>query len=158
MDENTQQQATNPLTRTPRLIVRQVEATATHHYQHGRFDRAREKAEALVEMRPERADYWTLLGVTYRQLDKRAAALFCLKRAAEIDPEDPNTLVNLGEALCEVGRAREGVALLRGIFDEGYDPALPPAQQDEFTRRAGAQLALIRDAASGFRKSLEAQS
>ena len=56
-------------------------------------------------------------------------------------------MINLAETLCEVGKATEGVTLMRAVFEEGYDSDKNPNQQDSITKRAGAQLALIARAA-----------
>lgn len=138
---------------TPDIIVDQLEATAIEYYQAGRLGRAREYLDKLVMMRPERANYWALLGVVFRRQDRRAAALGALKKAAEIDGGDRNVLVNLGETLIEVGKVEAGVELLRALFEEGYEPQKAPAEQDEFTIRAGATLEFVQKAIRSFEAS-----
>jgi predicted Zn-dependent protease len=128
---------------TPDIIVDQLAASAMEYYRRDKLDRARNYLDQLVMMRPKEAEYWALLGVIHRRQDRRAAALQCLKKAAEIDPEDKNILVNLGETLIEVGRVPAGVDLLRAVFEEGHDPSRPPEEQDEFTIRAGATLEFV---------------
>lgn len=135
---------------TPDIIVDQLEATALEYYQAGRLDRARDYLDKLVMMRPKRANYWALLGVVFRRQNRRAAALTALKKAAEIDGEDRNVLVNLGETLLEVGKVEAGTELLRAVFEEGYEPQKAPAEQDEFTIRAGADLEFVQRAIRGF--------
>ncbi len=135
---------------TPDIIVKQLEASAMEYYRLEKFDRARDYLEQLVMMRPHEASYWTLLGVIYRRRKRRGSALQCFKRAAEIDPEDLNTLVNFGETLLEVGKVPAGVDLLRAVFDKGYDPSKPPEEQDEFTIRAGAMLEFVQKSINGF--------
>lgn len=124
-------------------LVAQLEACASAYYGQGQLGRARTYLEQLVKLRPEEAKYWALLGVVFRRQKRRAPALKCLKRAAEIDPHDFNTLINLGETLVEVGQVPAGVKLLRAVFDEGFDPAKAPEQQDEFTIRSGAILEFV---------------
>lgn len=135
---------------TPDIIVEQLEASAMEYYRKGELRRSRDYLEQLVMMRPEEASYWTLLGVIYRRQKRRAAALNCLKKAAELAPTDRNTLVNLGETLVEVGKVPAGVELLRAVFEEGYDPDEPPEEQDEFTIRAGATLEFVQQSIRGF--------
>ncbi|MBA2662741.1 MAG: hypothetical protein H0U74_10630 [Bradymonadaceae bacterium] len=88
--------------------------------------------------------------MTYRRQSLKSAALKALQRAVELDQYDYNALINLGEALCEAGQLREGVDLLRCVFDLGYDEASGPDEQDYFTRRAGMQLAVIKGVIDGF--------
>ncbi len=135
---------------TPDIIVDQLEATALEYYGRDQLDRARQYLDKLVKMRPKKVRYWTLLGVVYRRQKRRAAALNCLKTAAELDPEDRNTLVNLGETLIEVGKVPAGVDLLRAVFEEGRDPSKPPEEQDEFTIRAGATLEFVQKSIDAF--------
>ena len=128
---------------TPDLIVDQIEAAAITHYQDDRLDRSRALLEKLLLMRPNHAPYWTLLGVIYRRQERRPAALTYFRKAVSVDPSDRNALVNLGETLVEAGQVREGVRLLRAVFDQGRDPERAPAEQDPLTIRAGADLAFI---------------
>jgi predicted Zn-dependent protease len=140
----------NPLTHTPDAIVAQLEACAVEFYGKKKLARARSYLEQLVLMRPDDAKFWALLGVVCRRQNRRGAALKCLKRAAELDPEDFNILVNLGETLIEVGKVPAGVDLLRAVFDEGYDSSKPPEEQDEFTIRSGATLEFIQKSLREF--------
>lgn len=135
--------APNALEETPDAVVAQLEAAAAKLYSQKKLSTARNYLEQLVVMRPENAEYWTLLGVIWRRQNQRGAALKCLKRAAELDPHDFNTLVNLGETLVEVGQVPAGVDLLRAVFDEGFDPAKSPEEQDELIIRSGAMLEFI---------------
>lgn len=140
---------------TPDIIVDQLAASAMEYYRRDKLDRARDYLDQLVMMRPEEAEYWALLGVVHRRQKRRAAALQCLKKAVELDPEDKNILVNLGETLIEVGKVPAGVDLLRAVFEEGYDPSKPPEEQDEFTIRTGATLEFVQ---KGIRTFVEAKS
>lgn len=133
----------NALRNTPDAVVAQLEAAAVKLYGKQKLTRARGYLEQLIVMRPENAKYWALLGVIWRRQKQRGAALKCLKRAAELDPEDFNTLVNLAETLVEVGQVPAGVELLRAVFDEGFDSSKPPEEQDEMTIRSGAMLEFI---------------
>lgn len=131
-------------------LVAQLEACATAYYGQGQLGRARTYLEQLVKLRPEDPKYWALLGVVFRRQKRRAPALKCLKRAAEIDPHDFNTLINLGETLVEVGQVPAGVKLLRAVFDEGFDPSKPPQEQDEFTIRSGAILEFVQQSLRAY--------
>ncbi|MFU8803537.1 MAG: tetratricopeptide repeat protein [Bradymonadaceae bacterium] len=139
---------------TPDLVVFQLETTAIEHYQAERLDRAGEFLEKLVEMRPENVDYWALLGVIRRRQGRRIPALEALNQAVELDPTDKNALINLAETLVEAGKVEEGVDLLRAIFEMDYVKGKPAAEQDYFTQRAGAQLAIIKEVLEGTREAL----
>lgn len=128
---------------TPDLIVDQLAASAEEYYKRGKLNHARDYLDQLVMMRPQEPQYWTLLGVIHRRQQRRAAALQCFKKATELDPENRNTLVNLGETLIEVGKVPAGVDLLRAVFELGFDPDKAPEEQDEFTIRAGATLEFV---------------
>ena len=127
----------------PDVIIVALASQAERLYSEDRLDRARELLEILIRHCPDAAGFWSLLGVIHRRQDRIVPALQCLQRALDLDPDDKNALVNLGETLILAGKVIEGAGLLRALFEDGYDPALPPHQQDLFTRRAGAQLALL---------------
>jgi predicted Zn-dependent protease len=135
---------------TPDVIVDQLAASAMKYYQRDKLDQARDFLEQLVTIRPDDPEHWTLLGVIHRRQKRRAAALQCLKKAVELDGEDKNILVNLGETLIEVGQVPAGVDLLRAVFEEGYDPSKPPEEQDEFTIRTGATLEFVQQGIRTF--------
>lgn len=140
---------------TPDLIVDQLAVSAEEYYKRGKLSRARDYLDQLVLMRPKEPQYWTLLGVIHRRQERRAAALHCLKKATELDPENRNTLVNLGETLIEVGKVPAGVDLLRAVFEHGHDPDKAPQEQDAFTIRAGATLELVQKGIRSFVASHE---
>lgn len=128
---------------TPDPIALAILEQAKRFYADDRLDRARELAETLISMRPDAGPCWAFLGVIHRRQDRLVAALQCLQRAAELDPTDRNALANLGESLVLAGKLEEGARILRALFEMGYVPGTPPEEQDPFTRRAGAQLALL---------------
>ena len=120
-----------------------LEAYATASYADGRIEDAATALEALVTLDPERADAWALLGVVHRRKKDLPKALRALKRAVDLDDSDRYALLNLGEALCEAKRPKEGVALLRAVVEQGLDADLAPEQHDPMTIRAGAMLEAI---------------
>lgn len=134
---------------TPDMAVLAVEQQARELYAEGRLNRARELVEKLVKMRPEVSQYWALLGVIHRRNDELVQALQCLQEAAELNPSNRNALVNLGESLVLAGKVPEGAEVLRAVFDMGYEEDKPPEDHDEFTKRAGAQLAIIQKVLEG---------
>lgn len=128
---------------TPDLAVLAIEKQARKFYAEERLDRARELLEKLVKMRPQVGPYHALLGVIHRREDRWVPALQCLQRAVEIDSSDRNALVNLGESLVICGKVQEGADLLMTVFEMGFEKGKPPAEQDQLTKRAGAQLAIL---------------
>lgn len=127
----------------PDVVVAALASQAERFYAEDRLDRAQEILEILVKYRPDAGPFWSFLGVVHRRQDRLVPALQCLQRALDLDPDDKNALVNLGETLIIIGKVTEGAGLLRALFEDGYDPQRPPFEQDLFTRRAGAQLALL---------------
>ena len=78
--------------------------------------RAGKKAEAadaytrLIESGvQETGSAWNNLAVLRREQGKFPAALACARRAAEISPDDPNVLNNLGNILKDLARDRKSV-------------------------------------------------
>lgn len=121
-------------------IIHQLEAVAVDHYHNQRLDRAQQAFELLTQYDDRSGFYWTMLGVIHRRNRAFGLAIHALKRAVSIDHQDRQAQVLLGEVLCTVGQPRQGVALLRHVFDAGHQPTLTPTQQDQWTQRAGAVL------------------
>ncbi len=134
---------------TPDTVVLAVEEQARKFYSEGRLERARQLCEKLIKMRPQVSQYHALLGVIHRREDRLVPALQALQTAVDLDANNRNALVNLAECLVIAGKVPEGAKLLRAIFDEGYDPEKPPEEHDVFTKRAGAQLALLQKVVEG---------
>ena len=65
---------------------------------------ARRQAEAALAVDSNRAEAWNLLGVALRRLDEPGKALDAWQRALELDPEDWDTLYNLGTEAAAAGR------------------------------------------------------
>lgn len=128
---------------TPDVAVVAIDEQARTFYGQNRLDRAQELYEKLVRMRPEVSEYHAMLGIIHRRQDRLITALQHLQKAAEIDPTDRNALVNLGECLVIAGKVKAGADLLIEVFKMGYEKDKPPVEQDEFTKRAGAQLAIL---------------
>lgn len=128
---------------TPDMVVETIEQKARQYYADERLDRALELTEKLVRMRPEVSQYWALLGVVHRRLDELVPALQYLQEAVDLEPTNRNALVNLGECLVIAGKLKEGADVLRAVFEMGYDQEVEPEDHDVFTKRAGAQLAIL---------------
>ncbi len=140
---------------TPNMVVMAIAEQAESFYSEGRLDRAGELTKKLVRMRPESSYYWTLLGVIHRRREETVQALQALQRAAELDASNKNALVNLGETLVIAGKVPEGAEMLRAVFEMGYDEEMAPEDHDVYTKRAGAQLAILQKVVEGIRAEAE---
>ena len=135
---------------TPDMVVLAVDQQAQRFYAEGRLARARELFEKLLRMRPEVSQFWAMLGVIHRREERLVQALQCLQQAVELDTENRNALVNLGETLVLAGKVDEGTEVLRALFDISRVEGKPAREQDVFTKRAGAQLAIIKEIADAI--------
>lgn len=131
------------LTHAPDPIVTYLLTRATEYESMERYDHALQAVEVLLEMRPDAPSLWTYFGALSRKAGRRLDALRALQRAIELDPNDRGTQLELGETLCQSGKPKEGVDLIRAVFDAGYDPSKPQNEQDLHTIRAGALLEAI---------------
>ena len=134
----------------PPMVVLTIEEQATSFYTGGRLHRARQLFEILVKMRPSAAQCWMMLGVIHRRNGDLIRALTSLQRAAELDATNRAALINLGECLVLAGRIEEGVDVMRAVFDMGFVDGAPAVDQDGMTKRAGAQLAVLRELAEAM--------
>lgn len=129
------------------MVVLTVEEQAKTFYSDGRLDRAQQLFEKLVKMRPKASPYWSMLGVIHRRREQLVPALQCLQQAVDLDSSNRNALVNLGETLVLAGKVEEGADVLRAVFEMGFVEGTPAEDQDVLTKRAGAELAMLREAA-----------
>ena len=142
----------------PETLITQLEVLAAEHYKEERLSHAADILNTLVRWCPERADLWLFLGVIERRRERLGSALTALEQATTIEPENREALLHLGETLCKARRPREGVALLRAVFEMGHDPALPPEGQDALTIRAGACLEAIKSSLERWMAEERAQA
>ncbi len=139
---------------TPVAVVLTIEEQARQFYSARRLGRARQHYEKLVKMRPEVSQYWMMLGVIYRRQNRLVKALTCLQRAVDLDSGSRNALLNLGECLVLAGKLEEGVDILRAVFEMGFVDGKSAEEQDQMTKRAGAQLAMLREIARSVRAQI----
>jgi hypothetical protein len=98
-----------------------------------------------VEIAPEHAESWRLLGRLHRKRGERSDALFCFSRAVHLDSENAAAQFDLAETLVEQGRREEAGWRYRKVLelapDSSYAREVPaefatlPAPDD-----AGAEL------------------
>ena len=141
------------LSHTPDALVHQFTMQLMEHIERRDFSRGAEIAELLVEMRPESADLWYLLGMCNDRIDRALPALSATKRAVEIDSTHRPAALQLGEMLCKTGKILEGLKLVRAVFDQGRDPKLSPDEQDLVTLRAGAIIEGVQKVMGGLEET-----
>jgi tetratricopeptide (TPR) repeat protein len=154
MTEETQSQKPKP----PQFLIDRAEALAFDHYRNDRLQIASSVLQRLLEYVPQRSDLWTLRGVIERRLENYGDSIAALRKALEIDNENVNAAINLSEVLVTIGQVPTGVELMKGIFEQGVNPDLPPEEQDEYVIRAGAQLEFIKEAIDALRNSEEVRA
>ncbi len=110
--------------------------------QAGDNQRAAAELEQAVEVAPDSADVWALLGETRRKLEQPRAAQAAYDRALELDPALPLVRTNRALLLLQAGREAEARADLERVVndDAEEDPRLAPAylQLARLERKAGA--------------------
>jgi len=82
-------------------------------FHQGRYAEAERLALTLTETCPQDSFGWKVLGVLYRHLGRRDAALTMMERAAVLSPHDAEPHSNLGLFLWELGRLAEAEARCR---------------------------------------------
>ena len=81
-----------------------------------RHDDAIALAEGIVAATPRRGDAWNALGVALRAAGRPREAIGCYRRALDFSPEDSAALANLGNALKDLQRYPEAIALHRRVL------------------------------------------
>jgi hypothetical protein len=84
-----------------------------------------------VQLAPEHADSWRLLGRLHRKRGDSPDALFCFSRAVQLDPENGAAQFDLAETLVEQGRSAEARTHYRRVLEvapgSSYALDVPPA-------------------------------
>lgn len=83
---------------------------AASYFQQKQFRFALEEAQRAIQIDPQLADAYGLLGLIYLELDDVREAEANFARALRLDPDNPELLNNHGLFLCRTGREREAVA------------------------------------------------
>ncbi|HSM95016.1 MAG TPA: tetratricopeptide repeat protein [Rhizomicrobium sp.] len=79
------------------ISVADAIARATQFYQNGRFPAAEKLCREIIASRPNNSDAHNILGVTLFRVGKAEEGLEKVRRAAALDPSNPNYFSNLGE-------------------------------------------------------------
>lgn len=80
------------------------------------FKEAEEQLRKAMELEPNNAEPWSMLGHCLSRQHKTKDALKAFQRAAEIDPDNPNNLYSIADAFLGLGQPEEAVnPLLRAV-------------------------------------------
>jgi Tfp pilus assembly protein PilF len=86
-------------------------------------ERAREHYERSLEIDPDQADCLSDFGLLALCTDREEEGLDALRRAAALEPDDPEIVGKLVEGLSEMGEVEEARQTLRaGLFRNSRDP------------------------------------
>lgn len=109
---HTAQAADDPLREVEALLLAQrIQPDAAQ------FERAKRLATAEVERTAAKADAWTLLAWTHMIEHRFLDALEAGKKADSLAPDDPRTLALMSDALVELGRYDEAIAMAQRLSD-----------------------------------------
>lgn len=106
-------------------FLKQLFADAQAHHHAGRFAKARQTYHAVLQVDPEHADAWHLLGTAAAQAGDSAGALGALKRAVALAPDRAPYRNNLGVILQDLGRLEDARAEFEAACQR--DPAYTEA-------------------------------
>lgn len=86
---------------------------AATYYQKGQFNVALEEVQRALQLDPEYADAYSLLGLINMDLGKHGEAEANFQRALRLDGENAELMNNYGWFLCQSGREREAIDYFR---------------------------------------------
>lgn len=107
------------------------------------------KLAARLETQPDNLKGWLLLGRTYLTLEREADAVNALRRALQLAPENPDVLVELGEALVIVGDHKVGEEA-RGLFKKALSADARRPRPRYYLSLADAQDGNLKQALQGW--------
>ncbi len=122
---------------TPAAAVRMItsDATPSEEFEEAialidedRFEDAIELLEEVVEVDPDSADVWSLLGFSYRNIGETDEAFAAYNKALLIAPDHVGANEYLGELYLQVGDLEKAKAQLR-IVDDACTAGCPEFDQ-----------------------------
>lgn len=114
---------------------------AVTHYTEGRLDESEVLLRGLSTLDPNDARPWKLLGAVMLLKHRDSDAVDAYRRALQLDPEDPYSLVGLAELRLNALQFGEAVALLSKLFAMDPDGKHPAANRGrELVDRAHARM------------------
>jgi Flp pilus assembly protein TadD len=119
-------------------------AVATHRDPKGDIHRAARYYRQAVDMDPSHSRWWANFGKLLSQMGRTAEAVLQLRRAHELDSDDPVIVGRLVEALCLDDRADEARTLLRvARFQHPRDGRFRKLWNDFQFHRAAAEQRMV---------------
>src|ERR1700690_2895746 len=97
----------------PMMTVQQAFDLALQHHQAGRLADAEALYRQILTVEPRHAEALHLLGVIAQQMGRSDLAVELIGQAIALQPNFPETHVNLGVALRNEGRLNEAIASCR---------------------------------------------
>ena len=128
------------LSHVPSSWVESLHTQMMEHAKAGRVSMALDYARGVLMVNPDDARSWLSVGMLHRELGQLGVSAKCLAQASAKDPDSRAVKLERGELLVLMGDARQGLELIRDVFLEGYQEALPVDEQDMITLRAGGLL------------------
>ena len=98
-------------------------AIAIQHHQAGQLQVAEEIYRQIVQVQPNYAPAWHLLGVIAHQVGKHGIAIEYIERAIQLNANEPDFHSNLAEAYCALSRIPEAIACYRQALKLSPDAA-----------------------------------
>ena len=93
--------------------IEALEEIVNYYFESEQYGDALHFIEQLLRLVPYSADNWQRKGVILSNLGKFEDAVVCYDHALNLNPVDPEILVNKGIALDDLGQTRGGPFLLR---------------------------------------------
>lgn len=103
--------------------------TAIDCYSTGRFPEAEAILLGVTAAHPDEVRAWMLLGSTLMLQDRHTEAEQVYERAYALNPEDPYTLVSLGELKLNALKIDEAIALFGKLFAADPERKHPAANR-----------------------------
>lgn len=125
-------------------------------FQAGDYEKAAAEFKPITESKPDWKGGHMMLGWTYIKLNKSREALTHLRKAYDLDPNDPTVQLRLGQAYVAAGRYGDAVGFLSKI-DSNALPADAQALLSELKAVAFAKSGQSGQALAEFRKVAQAK-
>ena len=131
--------------------VQELDARAAALFGQGRLTEALTLYQQICALDGANANAWMRQGIIHGMLNQPAAALDCCKKAAELQPDAPETRLNLASALLQGGRWQEAAEQCEILL--GMAPDLAAAWF--LLGRSRAEQDRLEEAVEAYRKALQ---
>jgi tetratricopeptide (TPR) repeat protein len=112
-------------------------ALAVQHHQQGGLHQAEELYRQILQVDPDHADAWHLLGLIAHQTGRTAEAVVMIRRALQLQPSFADAHYNLGLVLLAQGRLEEAAASCRQALQLRPDYAEAHANLGNILKQVG---------------------